>query len=544
MKSIKCLCLIVIILSLGLVLPGQCAWPGFGGDAGHTGFAPQAPTLPYSTLWKFYSRDEANTTTPAVANGRVYCVSRNWLFCLNQDTGARLWEYNAQVPVRSSPLLAGDLVILCDTAGIIHAFRAADGEAVWARQLPGAVLSSPLYYQDKIIVGLASYEVRALAPADGATLWSFKTDGPMNLAPAGGDNLIFALESSGNIYALEASGGRLVWKANSDLPLTVPPVVANQMLYVASGDFLYAMSLRGGIVWRVKGDQPFRSAPAVAGDMLYVTGGEGWLYAITARSGGIRWAYQHSDFSLSTSPAVAGDLIFAGGTRGGVVALDRATGELVWQCQTRSLNTPENHPGGQTAISQPVAADGSLLVLYNDGNLTCLSPSALDLSGPTISEIAPAGRRLVSGKLPLAIQVRVFDEGSGLNPSSLRIYLDGEEGYLQQDPRNGIYYYILVGHKDATLEDGPHTVRLVAADYRGNVSTTVWRFATDQNLSPEELIPIEKLQPASTPGKPGGSQPRPGTVVRPPQRSTGPMMGRPGVGGRPGLGNLQPPPPQ
>ncbi len=487
----------LLLAAIGVTLllvsfsPGECAWGGFGADAGRTGFTAETPTLPLSTLWKFYLGDSHILETAAAQDGRVYIAARNWLFCLDMKSGARLWEYDAKSRVHSTPLLVENRVIFGDEVGNLRALDAATGKPKWETKLEGGVLAPPLFYQGKIFVGAASREVIALQPDSGDILWTYKTKDPIGLPLAAGENTIFALDRGNLIYALDARRGGLLWRNKSETALSVSPVVGRDLLYLVSGRYLYALTMRGSILWNARSEAPLASAPAVANDRVYVAGSDGRVYCMGARNGGIKWIYSDPGVSFTATPAVAGKVVFAGGSQGTVVALEADSGKLLWRCQTRSLDTPLGQPGAQSAASQPAVVGDNLLALFNDGNLTCFSLKAEDLSGPSIEDIGPTGLQLVSGQLPLVVQARFFDEGSGLAPDSVEVYFDGEKAAMEKDPLSGVYYFIKTGKKPKeTIADGVHSVTLSARDYRGNTTALAWKFATDKSLVPSErLIP-------------------------------------------------------
>ncbi len=520
-----------VLVLLGAGLPGQCAWTGFGADAGRTGFTAESPTLPMSTLWKFHYPDPQNEATAAVEQGRVYFTADRWLFCLDQDSGARLWEFSAGSFIRSSPALAGELVVFGDDTGALRALDKSSGIPQWERNLGGAIMVPPLLYGGKIFVGSAARQVVALDPYTGETIWTFGTAGPVNLPLAGGGDIVFALDGDGFIYGLSAASGRLLWRGKSASPLSAGPVVADDVLCLVSGPYLYGLTLRGSSLWKVRSDAALEHAPAAAEGSIYMTGSDGRLYRMAARSGGIVWVYEEPDILITASPAVAGNVVLAGGSSGAVLAVDRDSGELLWKCQGRSLTTPSNQPGSQSAFSQPVFADGSLLMLSNDGNLTCFSANSLDLTGPSIMPFGPSSRQVVSGQLPIVVQARIFDEGSGLLPDSIEVYLDGEKGTMERDPLSGNYFYILAGEEPGqTVPDGAHTVTLIASDYRGNTSTVTWKFTTDASIAVAERLIPEGLAKQFQAGRAGTSR----TAGQAGRGGRGAGASRGGRGGRTG----------
>lgn len=481
------LCLAVLVMAW---LPGQCAWSGLGNGPGRSGFTPERPVVPMSTLWKYYYADQENDSTVAVAKGRVFFAAGTWLYCLDQDTGARLWEYRAKSFVLTSPLLIGDQVVIGEEIGMLHSIDVETGKVEWSKDLDGAIVSSPALYKNTLYIGTAGRKVLALKPDTGQQVWSYSTRGTVGLSVAVGNDVVVALDREGMIYGLDAASGKKLWSAQSHATLVVPPVVSGDMLYLVSGSVLYGLDLRGNLRWQAYSDRPIDHAPAVSNDALYITGSDGALYAMSARNGATRWTYSDPDILVTASPSVAGNVVLAAGSGGAIMALDAATGKLLWRAQTRTLTTDLDRPGAQSAASQPVFADGDIFLLSNDGNLSCFSPQAIDVDGPVIGEIGPGSRMLISGKLPLAIQARIFDEGSGLDPASIEVYLDGEKGSMTQDPRTGVYYFVVQKAKNKeSLADGVHVVNVSAKDYRGNVTNVVWRFSTDKRIElPDRLL--------------------------------------------------------
>ena len=79
----------------------------------------------------------------------------------------------------------------------------------------------------------------------------------------------------------------------------------------------------------------------------------------------------------------------------------------------------------------------------------------------------------------------VVDIGSGLNPATLSIKLDGRalDAIFDAD-RNLVIYTTKPSGKitDTPLTDGRHTVTINAADWRGNKSSQTWSFVVNNSL--------------------------------------------------------------
>ncbi|HXI21351.1 MAG TPA: PQQ-binding-like beta-propeller repeat protein, partial [Gemmatimonadales bacterium] len=125
------------------------------------------------------------------------------------------------------------------------------------------------------------------------------------------------------------------------------PAVVGGRVYVGSADgYVYCFDLASGsTVWRhatlgttlESGDFGFdrrtvQSSPAVSGGLVFVGARDGFLYALSADSGALRWSFDHKVSWVNASPAVAGGTVYVGSSDGRFVqAVDAATGSEIWR---------------------------------------------------------------------------------------------------------------------------------------------------------------------------------------------------------------------
>lgn len=60
------------------------------------------------------------------------------------------WEVDEDVPVESSPVLAGDLLFMVSDSGMVTCLEAKTGKKVWGQRLSGMYGASPLYAESRI----------------------------------------------------------------------------------------------------------------------------------------------------------------------------------------------------------------------------------------------------------------------------------------------------------------------------------------------------------------------------------------------------------
>jgi len=130
-------------------------WTQFRGSPTLSGTS--AATLPATPklLWT-YDAGDAIESSAAIADGVVYVGSRTGeLHAVNLSDGKVKWKYKASEDGigESSPAVAAGLVYIGDLAGVVHAVETATGKAAWTFKTNGEVKSSPVVAGDRVLIG-------------------------------------------------------------------------------------------------------------------------------------------------------------------------------------------------------------------------------------------------------------------------------------------------------------------------------------------------------------------------------------------------------
>jgi hypothetical protein len=220
-------------------------------------------------------------------------------------------------------------------------------------------------------------------------------------------------------------------------------------------------------------------------------------------------------------PVLAGNTLYVGTQKGFVYALNVKDGSILWSYRGEA---PEDYKiqYSHFNITAPLVADDRrLLVLGDDGTLTCFSPEAIDGNAPVITVPQPARGLVINGTPPLTMSAYLWDEGSGINPASVAVFLDNEPMAMNPEPlhkrtvlsRPGVTYDPVkrrveyttpagkTGERVEPLGTGRHTVRVQAADWKGNQATMEWTFVVDNSLPVRRRTPLPgQIQPGGYPG--------------------------------------------
>ncbi|MCJ8007809.1 SH3 domain-containing protein [Lederbergia wuyishanensis] len=112
--------------------------------------------------------------------------------------------------------------------------------------------------------------------------------------------------------------------------------------------------------------------------------------------------------------------------------------------------------------------------IYVDNIRSVYGKTNEDLINPEIFGECPSANEVVSTS---TVKIGAFakDEESGINPTRIRMYLDGNEltpTYIEEE--NEIFYT-----PSEPLLDGYHQVKLVVQDYYGNETERIWQFIVE-----------------------------------------------------------------
>ena len=275
------------------------------------------------------------------------------------------WRFETNGPVRSSPVVHDDLVLVGGADGNVYAIDRRTGHERWHSALKSAVNSTPAARGEVVYAATMGGTFAALSVRDGRVLWShhFGADAPFAWGRESGDvyvssptiagDVVVVGSGDGSVYAFDAATGTVRWQFRTGGRVRSTPAISGDVVYAASFDgSVYAIDLGTGKQrWRFDTEgrslesarfgydrRSIQSSPSVVDGVVYVGSRDGHLYAIDATTGKERWKYAHDATSWSiASPAVRDNVVFDASSDALFVhALDRATGKEVWRTKTNA----------------------------------------------------------------------------------------------------------------------------------------------------------------------------------------------------------------
>jgi outer membrane protein assembly factor BamB len=302
--------------------------------------------------WRCYTRPKHNSEQNlsggiAYANGTIYAsTGYAELLSIDAASGKINWRQPLDLPARSAPTIAGNLVAVIEQNDILTTFDAATGTPGWR------------------FVG----DVQAVAT-------SVAVSGP----PAYDSGIMVAGFASGTLAALDANSGTPIWEQNfsssygqasaldfSDI--VAAPTIAGGVVYaIGLGQTIQAIDLRSGNkVWSrsVSGAQPIYAA----GGFVFVLDNQQKLAAIHADDGLVSWtlqmpAYQNEKKKKNpiawTGPVMINGMLVLTNDHGELALVDPQAGRIK---STIKIDGPADMP--------PIAAGGVTALLTRNAALT------------------------------------------------------------------------------------------------------------------------------------------------------------------------------
>jgi outer membrane protein assembly factor BamB len=376
----------------------NAAWPQAGGNPAHLMGHLEAN----ERLTKAWTADigagggyrRKILAQPVVADGVVYTMdSAAVVSAFQLADGSRLWRFDTKPDDIDSTNTGGGLSVeqgvVYATNGVaeVVALDAAKGTVHWRQNIGAPARSAPTVAEGRVFVISIEDKLLALAADDGRILWSHQasvavTEVLGRPAPAYSRGLVVAGFGSGELAALRADSGSLAWSdslgaargrnslADFSSVRGVPVISNGRVFAISLGGLCLGLDLpTGRRLWerQVAGED----SPCVAGDWMFIVSLSQDIAALNVEDGRVAWVTalprwdnpeKQKDALTWFGPILAGDRLVVTGTSAEALAVSPYTGAILGR---QDLSDPAAPVG-------PVVADGTLLVIADDGRLTAL----------------------------------------------------------------------------------------------------------------------------------------------------------------------------
>ena len=184
----------------------------------------------------------------------------------------------------------------------------ATGQAAWTFKTSTEIKSSPVVAGDKVLVGSYDSNLYALGARDGKLAWKIQTEGYVHATPAIVDGVAYIAGCDEILRGIRVSDGVEVLKMPFGAYTGASPAVVDGRAYYGTyeNDVLAVDLKAKKIVWSYKHPDrsfPFYSSPAVLGDRVIVGGRDKMVHALDKKTGKALWTFA-TGARVDSSPAI------------------------------------------------------------------------------------------------------------------------------------------------------------------------------------------------------------------------------------------------
>lgn len=463
--------------------------------------------------------------SPVYANGYLYVAEDSGgVHTLRGDRGGEEWLFRLDKGVRS-PLTyhKGVLYMGCED-GRVYALDTNSKELKWVYSTGGKVRSAATVWRETVYVASQDGYLYALG-ADGKQRWRINLgDKTCYVAPVVRNEKVYVAAGK-KLLAFDATLGHKRWEFKTPELITAAPAVTDTAVFCADGEgAVYCLDqATGAPKWRYPREgqiKPVQSGLFVAGGAVVFRAGTGSLLALDVNTGKAIWSY-----SLPKQPERPKWMSGAGylGGPGGTFGPQRMPGGRGGRGGLGGYRGPGGPESGYAVVPEmeyvvePSAAlaDNRLYILGDDCVLYGLEATAPDAVPPSIEEavLEIEGEQKirfayavpideadqfplrfakvvkVPGSPPVYLSVKVTDLGSGIDPATVEMTMDGRKLDVTFDETEGLLWYIheAKGRGVVALPNGEHNFVIRASDWRGNRGSAQLAFTVDNSMSPPKV---------------------------------------------------------
>ncbi len=277
------------------------------------------------------------------------------MYCLESDTGNKMWKYQSGGPIFSSPAIHEKRfnrneprqrrVYFGSLDNKVYSLLANNGDLIWEFETGGSVYSSPCIppFGDKVFIGSLDDSLYAIDTVTGKEIWSYKTGGSIYSTPCchmfgETEGYVFVGSNDGTMYCFNANNGKLRWKYETDSPIICSPALYDGKVFFGNvkGEFYGLNRETGDKVKMIRLGSQIRTSPSLNARQCYLTTKNGRFFSIDSDTFEILWNTRIGAGSghLQSSPAIWGKNVYIGDRDGILHCFSEKQPELEFETET------------------------------------------------------------------------------------------------------------------------------------------------------------------------------------------------------------------
>lgn len=331
-----------------------------------------------------------------IVDRKTFQIRKEWVRQGPEKTNLGFRKINRMSPILVTEKNKETFLIEGNAIDGLVAYNANKGHELWRLNIQNGVEGSATLVQNKLYFGGNDGQFYAVEATSGKVLWTFPTRIENLSEPLVDAGVVYFLTGNNSLYALDANTGKQLWlySRQDPNPLRVrggsKPALHNGVLFVGFSDgYLTAVFAKNGqLKWekQLNKNKKFKDMdtnPLVDGEFLYALGFDDKLYCLRTSTGDIVWTSEKGGYG---GMLILADKLFYPTTTSEFLAVDKSTGNKIWSYSLKEgIATAPTLYHGIISIGE---SQGDLVFLdSNSGRrIGNFNPGKGILSTPTIDE--------------------------------------------------------------------------------------------------------------------------------------------------------------
>lgn len=411
-------------------------------------------------------------------NNQLFFVGLNRLYKLNPQDGQLIWNSPQsepfKSPVKSWCTLEDQYAYLVLQDSSVKAFDLKSGKELWSYQSLAPLGEEIGICEKTLILFTHQHFFIALDLKNGKPIWDapYQVFQGIKSKLSYHENKIYGITKDNQLFSFNISLKKFDWSIELKKPnLNTQPIVSGNQLIVLDQNILICVSaITGQTLWKTDVGELTMGSPVISLDKIAVITFQGKICTFDFEGKVVDKGVSLGT-GLTTALTWSGRNLLAYDSRKILRCLEPQSQNLIWSYEIfPGLDDPNlmnikriEHPQSPFVEGRKVWVwDGKKSILHFNNE------KGFDKSGPQIKMVYPQPGNIFPVQKKLSMIFRTWDLGSGVNPESIRISIDGK--FLK-------YEYYLEGKLVCTPPPNFKGRKLVIVkidDWKGNITEEIF----------------------------------------------------------------------
>ena len=275
-----------------------------------------------------------------LAERKQFQVRTAWVHQSPKELNLAYRKINRMSPVLYTDKNHGEMLIEGNSFDGVVAYSRYTGKELWRLQIVNGVESSMAIIKETLFFGANDGQFYSIEAATGKINWTFPTRIENLSEPLLHEGNVYFLAGNNSLYALDALTGKQLWLYSRQDPniLSVrggsKPAYKNDTLFVGFSDgYMTAINAKSGqMKWEVplNKNKKFRDIdanPILDAEFVYALGFDDHLYCLKQSTGDLAWKADKGGYG---GMMILGDRLYYGTTTSEFIAVDKNSGKQIW----------------------------------------------------------------------------------------------------------------------------------------------------------------------------------------------------------------------